>query len=606
MQFSTLSQLLQQRASESPEHVAYIFLPDGEEIEQRITYGQLDRRAKAVAAQLQSFTTHGERAVLLFPPGLDFIVALFGCFYSGVIAVPAYPPKLSRRNRSDNRIESIIKDSQPGAILSLSMAMDQMPASSPTDRLRLVAIDQVADALQADWKDPQSTETDLAFLQYTSGSTSAPKGVMLSHANILHNERMIQTACEHTEASTFVGWLPLYHDMGLIGNVLQPLYLGAKSILMPPNAFLQKPVRWLSAITRYEARTSGGPNFAYDLCVRKISAEQKEDLDLRSWTVAFNGAEPVRQETLERFTKAFADCGFRSSAFYPCYGLAETSLIVSGGTITAEPLVRRLDVRTLEKGQVQPSNGNAARTFVGCGAPVADTTVSIVNPETGLRAKSGELGEIWVSSPSVASGYWGRSEATEKTFKARLDGDDKTFLRTRDCGFMLDGQLFITGRLQDMIIIRGQNYHPEDIEWTIQQTHASISIHTSAAFSVDEASEERLVVLVEVDPRKDINPDDLVRSVRYAVAEHHEVQVAVVGLVKVGTLPKTSSGKIQRHICKQRYSSGELELLACSRLGERSTAPASLTRERLIGARKDERRHLLEQFLQARVCSLVR
>jgi amino acid adenylation domain-containing protein len=597
MQFSTLSQLLQQRASESPEGVAYVYLPDGEETEQRITYGQLDRRAKAVAAELQSFTVRGERAVLLFPPGLDFIVALFGCFYSGVIAVPAYPPKLSRRNRSDNRIESIIKDAQPSAILSLSMAMEQVPG------IRWVAIDEVTDALEADWKDPQASETDLAFLQYTSGSTSAPKGVMLTHANILHNERMIQTACQHTEASTFVGWLPLYHDMGLIGNVLQPLYLGAKSVLMPPNAFLQKPVRWLSAITRYQARTSGGPNFAYDLCVRKITAEQKEDLDLRSWTVAFNGAEPVRQETLDRFTRAFAGCGFRSSAFYPCYGLAETSLIVSGGTITAEPLIRRLDVRALETGHVEQSNKNGTRTFVGCGAPVVDTTVSIVNPETGVRAKPGELGEIWVSSPSVASGYWGREEATEQTFKRRLNGEEKTYLRTRDCGFMLDGQLFITGRLQDMIIIRGQNYHPEDIEWTIQQT---IPIHTSAAFSVDEASEERLVVLVEVDHRKDINLDDLVRSVRYAVAEQHEIQVAVVGLVKVGTLPKTSSGKIQRHICKQRYLVGTLELLACDRLGERTAAPESLTRERLISAHKDKRRLLVEQFLQARVCGLVR
>jgi amino acid adenylation domain-containing protein len=610
--FRTINEVLRQRAAENPEGIAYTFLLDGEEAQQSVTYAQLDLKARAVAARLQTCAQPGERALLLLPPGLEYIVALFACFYSGIIAAPAYPPRPGHGNRNNARIQSIIEDAQPSLALSLDAvikrAREGVVAYNADQEVRWIAIDGLSEDLHDKWTDPGISGTDLAFLQYTSGSTCAPKGVMVSHSNLLHNERMIQEAFGQSESSTIIGWLPLYHDMGLIGNVLQPLYIGARAILMPSTAFLQKPARWLKAITRYRGTTSGGPNFAYDLCVEKVTASEKEELDLSSWAIAFNGAEPVRRETLERFTKAFEICGFRSSAFYPCYGLAEASLIVTGGQTSEEPVVRRIG-EGAEEGAVRKQSGkDGTGVFVGCGRPVVDTRVVIVNPETHEPVGPRALGEIWVSGPAVALGYWGRPEATEKLFRAKLNGaPEEDFLRTQDWGFMDGGALFIAGRLQDLIIIRGQNYHPEDIEWTIRQAGIPVSVGAVAAFSMDEEGAERVVVLIEVDRRGQLDVDKVARSVRRAVAERHQIQVHAIGFVKRMALAKTSSGKIQRHICKQEYLSGDMDLLGHSALAEMSgeIPAAALTREDLIAAPENARGALLEDYLRQRVSHLA-
>jgi acyl-CoA synthetase (AMP-forming)/AMP-acid ligase II len=439
------------------------------------------------------------------------------------------------------------------------------------------------------WREPALNRETLAFLQYTSGSTAAPKGVMVSHGNLLSNERMVQQAFGHTEQSTFAGWLPLYHDMGLIGNVLQPLYIGAACILMAPMAFLQRPVRWLQAISRYRARTSGGPNFAYDLCVRKITDEQRAALDLSSWRVAFNGAEPVRASTLEQFTATFAPCGFRPETFYPCYGLAEATLFVSGGTPAALPIFQTVQGTALEHNQALTASADheATRRLVGCGQTWQEQQIRIVDPETQTECPGGRVGEIWVSGPNVAQGYWQHADATERTFQARLAGtQDGPFLRTGDLGFMQDGELFVTGRLKDMIIISGRNHYPQDIEQTVEHSHPAIRLGCCAAFSIDVDGEERLVVAAEVDrhhrpPSRNASletgnlpegmaPADgesMVKAIRRAVVEQHDLRVHEVVLLKVGGVPKTSSGKIQRHACRNGLLAGSLDLWAGS--GER-------------------------------------
>ena len=423
---STLVQLLRRRAVNQPKQSAYTFLPDGEVEGESLTYADLDKQARAIAAAIQSVAANGERALLLFPSGSDFVAAFFGCLYAGVIAVPVYPPDPARLNRTLPRFQAVANDAQPVVALTTSSFLpmvSRLAAECPDLRsIRWLTTDNVGDRQEQEWKEPALSCSTVAFLQYTSGSTSAPKGVMVSHGNLLHNERVIKEACGHSEQSTFVSWLPLYHDMGLIGTLLQPLYLGALGVIMPPTAFLQKPFRWLRAISRYKAATSGGPNFAYDLCVRKITPEQRATLDLSSWTTAFNGAEPVRHETLERFASAFADCGFRRETFFPCYGLAESTLIVTGSFREAPPLAHAVQSAELERNRVVQAAGDevAQRTIVSCGEPLLGQQVTIVNPEDLTQCPPDTVGEIWVSGPSVARGYWNRPEETEQTFNAYL------------------------------------------------------------------------------------------------------------------------------------------------------------------------------------------
>ncbi len=428
-----------------------------------------------------------------------------------------------------------------------------------------LAVEEVDPRLAEQWEEPAADPSTPAFLQYTSGSTALPKGVIVTHGNILHNEAMIRAAFGQSEESVIVGWLPLYHDMGLIGNVLQPLAAGATCVLMPPLAFLQRPVRWLQAIHRYRATTSGGPDFAYDLCVRKVGPEQRAGLDLSSWKVAFNGAEPVRAETLDRFAEAFAPCGFRREAFYPCYGLAEATLFVAGGRLGEPPVVGRFAAAGLERGEAIPSP--ASRAKAGCWSaaarPGAGSGSLVADPGTGEPLAPGQVGEIWVAGPSVAAGYWSRPEETARTFRARLAGDsgqgDGPFLRTGDLGFVRGGELFVTGRLKDLIILRGRNHYPQDIERTAEQAHPELEPGGAAAFSVDVAGEERLVIAHEVGrrfARSGVPVAQVAAALRLAVAEEHEVQVHEVVLLRTGTLPRTSSGKVQRHACRAAWLAG--------------------------------------------------
>jgi acyl-CoA synthetase (AMP-forming)/AMP-acid ligase II len=435
----TLIDLLRWRAKHQPNRVSYTFLVDGETEEDTLTYGELDRQARAIAAGLHTLVSPGERVLLLYPPGLEYIAAFFGCLYAGAVAVPAYPP---RRNRNLLRLQAVVADAQATVALTNASILtrivpffSQYPYLAP---LRWLTSDSVAEGMENDWQEPVITGEALAFLQYTSGSTSAPKGVMLSHGNLLHNERLIQKVFRQNEDSIIAGWLPLYHDMGLIGNVIQPLFIGAPCVLMSPTTFLQRPFRWLQAISRYRATTSGGPNFAYDLCVRKISAEQRATLDLSNWRVAFNGSEPVRFDTIESFATTFETCGFRREAFHPCYGLAEATLLVSGSLKDEAPIYTKVQSRALEFNRVveaADSDNDSVRRMVSCGEILPEQQVVIVHPDTLSRCQPQEVGEIWVAGESVARGYWNRAEDTERAFNAHLvETGTGPFLRTGDLG----------------------------------------------------------------------------------------------------------------------------------------------------------------------------
>jgi len=567
---ATLVDLLQGRANQEPDKTAYIFLADGETEEDSLTYQELAQRSQAIAAHLQSLSATGCRALLLYPPGLEFITAFLGCLYAGVVAVPAYPP---RPNHSLSRLQAIVADAQATIALattSILSNLEQRFTEFPElEALHWLATDKMQSDTAVGWHSLQVDSNTLTLLQYTSGSTGTPRGVMVSHGNLLHNQRLIQRGFQHTQQTVLVGWLPLYHDMGLIGNVLQPLYLGLPCILMPPLAFLQRPFRWLQAISRYKATTSGGPNFAYDLCIRKITPEQRPQLDLSSWDVAFNGAEPVRAETIERFTETFAPCGFRREAFYPCYGMAENTLIASGGLKSALPVLQTFHRDALEHNRVIQAKVESpdGQTLVGCGHVLRDQQIAIANPETLTRCASNQVGEIWISGASVAQGYWQQPVGTEYTFQAYLaDTGEGPFLRTGDLGFLQDGELFVTGRLKDLIIIRGRNHYPQDIELTVEQSHPALRPSAGAAFSIEVNDEERLVVAQEVERTylRKLNLDEVVGAIRQAVWKQHELQVYAVLLLKTADIPKTSSGKIQRRACRQGFLEESLPVIDCS------------------------------------------
>src|SRR5829696_2432158 len=436
----TLIDLLRYRAGHQSERRAYTFLADREEAECSVNYEELDRRARDVAARLQTLgVTSGERVLLLYPPGLEYVAAFLGCLYAGVVAVPAYPPRL---NRPIDRLQGIAADSKATVALTTTGILSNLErrlAHAPEMKtLRWLSTDDGED-VAGEWRRPEAGANTLAFLQYTSGSTAAPKGVMVTHGNLLHNLAMIYHGLGYTPNSHMVSWLPPYHDMGLIGGVLQPLYGGFPATLMPPVSFLQRPLRWLRAISRLRADTGGGPNFAYDLCSSKITPEERATLDLSSWTVAFNGAEPIRQETLERFAATFASCGFRPDAFYPTYGLAEATLIVSGNSKTAPPVVLPIEGAGLERDRVVVASARekGTRTLVGSGRVLADQQIVVVDPKSRARCPSDRVGEIWVSGSSVAQGYWDRPEDTEHAFRAYLaDTGEGNYLRTGDLGFL--------------------------------------------------------------------------------------------------------------------------------------------------------------------------
>ena len=589
---STWVEILRWRASHEPDRCAYRFLDVDTDQVVTLTYSDLDRKAKAVAARLQSIEATGTRVLLLYPPGLDYITTLFGCLYAGVVFVPAFPP---RNNRNLPRLQAIVADAGAEVALTTTALLSQLEAMPS---LRCVTTDDLDVGLEAEWQLPELSGDSLAFLQYTSGSTSVPKGVMISHRNLLHNSQLLAEAFQYGPSTECVTWLPLYHDMGLIGGVFQPIYGGFTNTLMSPLAFLRSPFRWLKAISDYKASLSGGPNFAYDLCARRITAEQRRLLDLSHWSVAFTGAEPIRLETLERFVSTFAACGFRREAFFPCYGLAEATLIVSGGTRAGGPTVETVRRDELARNRIVRT-GSDGQSVIGCGMVLPDEEVRVVHPESRTVCEADEVGEIWVSSPSVAQGYWNRPEETEETFGAKLCAfaplREKTFLRTGDLGYLRDGELFVTGRIKDLIIIRGRNLYPQDIELTVEGCHAALRPNCGAAFTVDADAEERLVIVHEVEMRGDF--DAVIDAIRRAVAEEYEVQPYAVVLIKPRSIPKTSSGKIQRRACRARYLDGELEIVAQSHMEEVSD---------ICGSERVADLHSLEDYLQERIARKLR
>jgi acyl-CoA synthetase (AMP-forming)/AMP-acid ligase II len=569
---STLVELLRRRAAECPERAGYLFLIDGEVEAPALTYGALDRSARAIGAALQNGGSAGERAILVFAPGLEFVDALFGCLYGGVIPVPT-PAPAKPLSRSLSRLSSIIKDARPSTVLTTSSLLPlledlrgQLPELSA---LRLLTVDRISQDAAAQWNDPGQTADALALLQYTSGSTSAPKGVMVTHRNMLHNAAFYRSGWQHTPSSVTVTWMPTFHDLGLMDGIIQPLFTGYLSILMSPAAFLQRPMRWLEAISRYGATFSSAPNFAFELCVRKSSPQARAELDLRRWTAVLNAAEPVHKETIDRFASAFEPAGFQVGSFCPGYGLAEATLKVTATPKGTPAAFCTAVAAELEQGRIveakDEAGRRAARTIAGCGPAESvqfDSKVTIVHPERFTRCRPDEVGEIWVSGPSVAQGYWNRPEDTEHTFRARLAGAaEGPFLRTGDLGFVKDGVLFITGRLKDLVIIHGRNHYPQDIEMTVERAHRCIRPGCCAAFSIELDNEEVLVVLAEADPRIVAEQGETVKSIRRAILEHHDVVAHAVLLLKPATIPKTSSGKIQRSACRAAYLEGALDVL---------------------------------------------
>lgn len=574
---ASLVELLRQRAELHAQRMAYVFLESGEQSAESLTYGELDVRARQLAAKLQEQGLPGERAVLLYPPGLDYIVAFFACLYAGTIAVPAYPPS---NGRHMPRLQAIVDDSRAALILSTQHVSDTVHrfggGSGLLDKNWLITDNVDADSNA--WRMPELHVDATAFLQYTSGSTGNAKGVIVSHGNLMANQWLIKQRFGHDRQSTVVGWLPLYHDMGLIGNVMQPLYCGASAVLMSPMAFLEKPVRWLQAIGDYRAHTSGGPNFAYELCARKITEEQKAGLDLSAWRLAFNGAEPVNPATMERFTAAFAPCGFNRRAFYPCYGLAEATLLATGGDIDAEPTVATFCQDDLQQGQARrmAETVGATRQLAGCGGIDGESgqRLRIVDPETGELCREGKVGEIQLGGPSISHGYWQNPAATEQAF---IDaGEPWRWLRTGDLGFIDQGELFVSGRLKDLIIIRGRNYYPHDLEYAVETATDALISGATAAFSVAGNDGEKLVVLAELNRNRLRQPDFRAEfsAIRASLTEECGVQADTIVLLKPGSILKTSSGKIRRSACREAFERQRFDCVAVDELN-RSRSSAS-------------------------------
>ena len=544
-------EILQQRAISQPNDTAYIFLKDGENREVKLTYGELEIKAKAIARELQQRVSPRSRALLVYPysAGLEFIVAFFGCLYAGVVAVPCHPPQ--------NRLTAIeVRDRfiSAGAKIVLTesslLKKLQTQLSQSATNLQCLNTDKL-NSKENDYTIPKIDPNDLAFLQYTSGSTGEPKGVMITHRCLLQNQEMLRLAFGHTKESVGVSWLPLFHDMGLIGHVIQPVYLGICCVMMSPISFVQKPIRWLQAISKYKATTSGAPNFAYDLLCDRVTQEQLEQLDLSSWKVAFSGAEPVRAQTLFRFSDKFADCGFNRAAFYPCYGMAEATLMITGGDNSRFPNILHVDKAALEEGRIVETQ--SATTLVSAGYPWLDGKIAIVNPDSLIECRDNEIGEIWFSGSSIGRGYWQLPQQTQQTFEANLNGSH--YLRTGDLGFINKGELYITGRMKDVLVFWGLNYYPQYIEHTVEQCHPGLKANCGAAFSVEVDGQTKLVIVQEIERsyRRSLVLDEVVERIRWSIFEQHLIDIYAIVLVKPGRIPKTSSGKVQRSASKAQF-----------------------------------------------------
>lgn len=560
----TLFKLLRLRAAAQSEDAAYTYLLDGETEEQRLTYGELGLHAQAIAARIQVLCKPGDHVLLLYGPGLDYIVALFACQYAGVIPVPAYPPDPLRTGRTLPRLRAIVSDCGATLALGTAESLGWLGSLLPSELgLRLtLATDTWKEWIGLPWTPPETHPDQVALLQYTSGSTAEPRGVMVTHTNLWHQFANMEIGDRNDTVG--VSWLPLYHDLGLVGGVLTPIYFCRHTVFMSPLAFVQRPLRWLLAISRYRGTTTGAPNFAFDMCVSKFIPAEAAGLDLSSLKIILTGAEPVRAETLDRFTTTFAPYGLSHDVWRPGYGLAEATLGVTGVRLGTELTSRSFSIRSLQQGvAVVPDNAaEPTRRLVGCGVPLKETEVILVDPVRCLEVPEGHVGEVWVQGPNVGKGYWNRPQETEALFHARLTGSSRgPFLRTGDLGFFHDGQLYLSGRLKEIMIFWGRNVYPQDVESTTWSSHPLLKENGCAAFALHENEQELLVVVQEVARPKKLDLDAVAETIRQAIHAEHQVPLHALVLIRAGTLPKTSSGKIQRNVAREQFQSQELEVI---------------------------------------------
>ncbi|HEY9770713.1 MAG TPA: fatty acyl-AMP ligase [Coleofasciculaceae cyanobacterium] len=571
---STIVDILLDKSINQPNYTAYTFLADGENESGSCTYQELDLQARAIAVQLLTKVKPGARALLVYPytAGLEFIASFLGCLYAGVIAVTDYP---RQHIKSLSQYQDRIVNCQAAIALTTQEFADRVKGqliANPGMVMKLNALpwmasDRVNLNLAEQWQPPKINGDTLAFLQYTSGSTGQPKGVMVTHGNVLHNSEVIYQSFGHHDRTKILMWLPMFHDMGLIGGVMQPLYAGLPAVLMSPIALAQKPFLWLQALSKYQITTSGGPNFAYDLLCQKITDKQRASLDLSHWSVAFTGAEPVRAETLEKFAELYEPCGFKKEAFYPCYGMAEATLFITGINASQYPTITYLDKQALTEDKVvtvAPEHPNS-KAAVSCGHTWLGDEIIIVDPETKVQCESDRVGEIWAAGVGIGKGYYQQQEQTTATFQATLaNNPNKTYLRTGDLGFIKDGELYITGRIKDMMILWGRNHYPQHIEETVENCHPALSPNHGAAFSVDVNGEEQLVIAHEINRTylRKLNAEEVIGAIRLAVGEQNMANVFAVALLKTGSIPKTSSGKIQRRACQSMFLDGSLNTIA--------------------------------------------
>lgn len=561
----TLVELLERRAAEQPDNVAFRLLAAGETITDSLTHARLDLRARAVGWELSCLAGPGERAIILCPSGLDFVTVFFGCLYAGLIAVPAYPLDSTRLRRTTARLETIIDDAGPVVALADRVSLEQInrlaedhPALA---RVRWVAIESISDESAGKWRRPDQDPDAVAVIQYTSGSTKNPRGVMLTHRNVIENQDVFRSTFGYSHETTFVGWVPLAHDLGLFSHVVLPLYSGALSVLMTPEAFIQSPSRWMKAVGSYSNAATHAPNFAYELSAKRFTPEELASLDLSGLHTADLGGEPVRTETLESFERIFGPCGFRRESFVAAYGLAEATLLVSSAR---NPRVMRVSPAELQRGRVilETRDGAPVRSLVSVGRPTPGQKIAIVDPERATGCPPGKVGEIWVSGPNIGAGYWRKPEDTAQTFRAFIkDTQEGPFLRTGDLGFLDEGELFVTGRLKDVIILHGRNHYPQDFEFTAERCDPAFRPGCAAAFSVETGTAEELVVVQELRDRNQTGLDALIRKIRRALFEEHGIKAHAIILVPGGSVPKTSSGKIQRQACRTAYLSGDLNVI---------------------------------------------
>ena len=587
MRINNMVDVLRSRASAHPDGVAYTFLESGEHAGNSLDWAGLDCRSRSLGAAIAARVEPGARVLIMLPPGIEFASALFGVLYAGAVAIPTYPPSGARADRTSARVRGMVADAGVSLVVSHSgLHTRVVTLESLVPELTGVPwldIDQVDDAAAEEWRDPVAASSAIALLQYTSGSTAMPRGVMVSHGNLLHNLALSARLAAYGSDSVSVSWLPVNHDMGLINGVMQGAYSGCSTVQMAPAAFLQRPARWLQAISRFGATHSGGPNFAYDLCARRVGDEDREGLDLSSWRVAYNASEPVRRSTMEHFMRLFGPCGFRWTSFSPGYGLAESTLVVTGDPAGSPPVFHSANQQS---GGCSDMARRPSGPWVSSGASTGAMQIRIVDPVTLHGRSDGEIGEIWVAGESVALGYWNKPGDSAATFRAFIAGTNEgPFLRTGDLGCINHRHLFVTGRIKDVLIVRGVKHYPHDIEATAEQSHPALRAGCCAAFAVDREGEERVAMVAEIEPRFMATAGaaastHAISAIRRAVADAHQVSLHAIALVAAGSLPKTTSGKLQRFLCRDGFLDGSLGAIAAWQLDA-----VALKTQRVIEAR---------------------